>query len=73
MTKKLEELRNLGTAELEERFLEHKTELGRERAMISSGTRAEKPAKIRNLRRNIARILTIMNEKKAKELKKGEK
>lgn len=52
------------TAQLEQKVLELKSELAKERAAIASGTRAEKPAKIRNLRRQIARMLTIINSKK---------
>ena len=62
-SKKLAVLRDNSTEELEAKILELKTELSKEKAIIASGTRAEKPAKIRNIRRQIARILTILNEK----------
>ena len=63
-SKKLGVLRDSSVGELEARIVELKTELAKERALISSGTRAEKPAKIRNARRQVARILTIINEKR---------
>ncbi len=66
MAKKLEALRDSSAQELEAKLVELKTTLSKEKAQVSSGTRAEKPAKIRNARRQIARILTIMGEKKAK-------
>ena len=64
MAKKLEALRDLAVAELEAKLVELKTTLSKEKAQVASGTRAEKPAKIRNARRGIARILTIIHEKK---------
>ena len=62
-SKKLAVLRDNSVEELEAKMLELKTELSKEKAIVASGTRAEKPAKIRELRRQIARILTILNEK----------
>lgn len=41
-----------------------KTELSRENAAVSSGTKPENPGRIKHTRRAIARILTIQNEKK---------
>ena len=57
-------LRDNSAEELGGKLVGLRNELSKERAQISSGTRAEKPSKIRNTRRQIARILTIMNEKK---------
>lgn len=64
MAKKLAALRDNSVQDLEARLLDIKNELSKEKALVSSGTRAEKPAKIRNARRQIARILTIIKEKK---------
>ncbi|MBU0662111.1 MAG: 50S ribosomal protein L29 [Candidatus Diapherotrites archaeon] len=69
MTKKLEELRDLANEELDARLVDLRSDLAKERALVASGTRSEKPAKTRNMRRTIARILTIVNEKKVKEIK----
>lgn len=63
---KTSELRELGIVELEEKLVEMRTNLAKERATIASGTRAEKPATIGNLRKGIARVLTIMAEKQPK-------
>ncbi|MCX8158572.1 MAG: 50S ribosomal protein L29 [Candidatus Diapherotrites archaeon] len=62
--KRVTKLRELSIEELEEKVLEAKKELAKEKASIASGTKAEKPSKIKNLRREIARMLTIINEKK---------
>jgi large subunit ribosomal protein L29 len=69
MTKKHQELLNMGNKELTDKAIELKQELAKERAVIASGTRSEKPGKIRKLRREIARILTALTMKK-KEAKK---
>ncbi|MBS3059352.1 MAG: 50S ribosomal protein L29 [Candidatus Diapherotrites archaeon] len=46
MAKSTAELRGLSVPELEGRLVEIKSDLARERALIASGTRAEKPSKI---------------------------
>ncbi len=58
------ELRGLPAEELEEKVVSLKNELSKEKTQISSGTRAENPGKIKKIRREIARTLTIINEKK---------
>ena len=63
--KKLVSLRDNSVEEMQEKVAGLKTELSKEKALISSGTRAEKPSKIRNTRRQIARILTLMSEKRS--------
>lgn len=62
---KKSELRELGVDALQDRLLELRADLAKEYSQIASGTRAEKPAKIRNMRRTVARILTIINERKS--------
>ena len=64
MAKKLVALRDNSPEELGSKLLDLKGVLSKEKALVASGTRAEKPSRIRNTRREIARILTIMNEKK---------
>ena len=57
--------RESGLEELQEKLVQFKTELAKERASIASGSRSEKPATIKNLRKDIARVLTVMTEKEA--------
>lgn len=64
MTKKNDTLRENSIEELNAKLVELKAGLSKEKAQVASGTRAEKPAKIRDARRQIARILTIIGEKK---------
>lgn len=63
MTKKHSEISKMGEKELNARAIELKQELAKERATVASGTRSEKPAKIRNIRREIARTLTALSMK----------
>jgi large subunit ribosomal protein L29 len=53
--------------EKKEKLEELKTEYSREKAAVASGTRPENPGKIRELRKTIARIITIQNETPKKE------
>jgi len=53
------------------RLGEFRTELLRLRTMINAGGTIENPARIRELRKTIAQILTIENEQK-QELRKAE-
>jgi len=66
---KAKEIRGMSLNEAQEKVLSFRADLAKERAVLASGTRPENPGKIRFLRRNIARVLTIMLEKQ----KKGEK
>ena len=59
---KAAEIRAMGEAEILEKLASLRKELAKERATIASGTRPEKPTKIRKIKRDIARILTILNE-----------
>ncbi|MEM4662579.1 MAG: 50S ribosomal protein L29 [Candidatus Diapherotrites archaeon] len=70
---KASELRALSNEDLANKLASLKRELSKEKAIVASGTRSEKPSKIRNLRRDIARILTIINERKINEEKKNVK
>jgi len=63
--KTIDALRSLAVGELEEKLAEATNQLAKEKAGVAAGNRPEKPAKIRNLRREIARINTLMKEKAA--------
>lgn len=59
------ELRQMNATALEEQLLLHKSELAKFKSLRASGTKSEKPSQIRASRRLIARVLTILAEKKA--------
>ena len=58
-----EEIRGMSTEEMLERLKEFRTELARARTTAAAGGSLENPARIRELKRTIARILTIIKEK----------
>ena len=60
---KSKDLRGMSNEELNEKLEQLKTELSKERGSVSSGTKAENPGKIREIRKTIARIHTIKKEK----------
>ena len=63
---KFKEILAMSENELNDKIIEAKQELVKERAAIASGTRSENPGKIRKLRREIARMLTALRQKKGK-------
>ncbi|MFH1544538.1 MAG: 50S ribosomal protein L29 [archaeon] len=65
----VKDMRGMAAEELSEKIIGIKADLAKEKALISSGTRSENPGKIKKMRKTIARILTIINEK---EKTKGE-
>lgn len=66
---RMRDIRDLSPKERERRLTQLRTELIRLRTMVEAGGAVENPARIRELRRTIARILTVENEER-KEAKK---
>lgn len=60
---KISEIRSMSVPDLLKHMADDKAELAKERAVVAGGTRPEKPGRIRQLRRGIARMLTVINEK----------
>jgi len=60
------EIRKMSKEERRKRLLELRSELIRLRAMAKRGT-LDNPGRIKEIKRTIARILTIENEEKRKE------
>ena len=59
---KMAEIRNMPQAERERRLAEYRAELAKQRAAMVSGAGMENPGAIRAIRKNIARLLTVINE-----------
>jgi large subunit ribosomal protein L29 len=59
----LKEIRGLSDEELQQKLNELKSELIRLRTQVVTGTIKDTMA-IRNIKKNIARILTVLNEKR---------
>lgn len=63
---RVKEIREMSSEERMNKLRELKTELVRLKTMIKAGGSVENPSMIRELRKTIARILTIEKEEKAK-------
>jgi large subunit ribosomal protein L29 len=61
--KKIREIRDLSNEDRSKRLSELKTELVRMRTMVKAGGAVENPSRIRELKKAIARIQTVMVEK----------
>jgi len=59
---RMKEIRRMSREEREKRLNELRAELAKLRTMVKAGGAVEKPARIREIRRTIARILTVNNE-----------
>jgi len=59
---RLKDIRDSSSEERRKRVTELQTELVRLRTMTKAGGAVENPARIRNLRKTIARILTLEHE-----------
>ena len=57
-----EEIRDMSEGEMDDKIFELRSELLRERSKIASGGVADNPGRIKEIRRTIARILTIKKE-----------
>lgn len=62
---RLKEIRGMSPEDRTKKLSELKTELSRLKTMISAGGAVENSARIRELRKTIAQILTVENEHKA--------
>ncbi len=66
---KSEELSNLSESDLVKRSNDLRSELSRLRSKAARGTLKKELGEIKTVRRNIARILTVINAKKAERLR----
>ncbi|MCX8175082.1 MAG: 50S ribosomal protein L29 [Candidatus Micrarchaeota archaeon] len=57
-------LREMTDAELQTKLLDYQKELNAERGILAGGGRTSNPGKIGELKRAIARIMTILHERK---------
>jgi len=63
MPLKPSEIRDMSIDEIDEKLKQLRVELAKERGMLTMGTSLENPMVIRDLRRDIARLITIKKEK----------
>ena len=70
------EANDLTVEDARQKIFEFKNELAKERAVVASGTKASNPGKIKNLRKNIARLFTkisLAEKAKPETAKKAQK
>ncbi|MBS3147868.1 50S ribosomal protein L29 [Candidatus Woesearchaeota archaeon] len=63
---KAKELRTLSPQDLQQKMQEMYKELMKDNAQVATGTIPKSPGKIRNQKRTIARIKTLLAQKEAK-------
>lgn len=61
---KKSKLREMSDSELGSKLFEYQKELNTERGMLATGGRTSNPGKIRELRKTVARVMTVMHEMK---------
>jgi large subunit ribosomal protein L29 len=66
----MENIRAMSSEERREKIIELQTELTRLRTMVKAGGSLDNPSRIRELRKTIARILTVENEEGQEKEKK---
>ena len=63
---RLSEMRQMEVEVLKNKLAELRNELRIDRGSVSSGGKASNPGRIKEVRRSIARVLTVLNEKRVK-------
>ncbi|MFA6489341.1 MAG: 50S ribosomal protein L29 [Candidatus Micrarchaeia archaeon] len=61
---KKSKLREMSDAELQTKLFDFQKELNSERGLLAAGGRASNTGKVSELRKSVARILTILHERK---------
>jgi large subunit ribosomal protein L29 len=69
MKVKSKDLRKLSEKELNSKLLELRKDLVKINAQVASGTVPENPGNVRNVKKTIARILSVKTEKKKEDSK----
>lgn len=59
---KTDEIRNMNESELKEKMSDLKKEIVEERGQIETGGFADNPGRIKEMKKTIARIKTVLNE-----------
>ena len=67
---RLKDIREMSSEDRKKRVMELRTELLRLKTMVKAGGAVDNPARIRELRKAVARILTVENEEGRKEEEK---
>jgi large subunit ribosomal protein L29 len=61
---RIDEIRNMNAEEIAEELHKLESELVRERGVVTAGGAPEKPGRIKDIRKTVARINTVQRERK---------
>jgi large subunit ribosomal protein L29 len=61
---RIDEIRNMNAEEIAEELRKLESELVRERGVVTAGGAPEKPGRIKDIRKTVARINTVQRERK---------
>ena len=67
---RVKDIRSMSSEDRRKKLTELRTELARLKTMIKAGGSIENPSRVRELRKAVARILTVENEERRVEEKK---
>mgnify|MGYP001053257941 FL=1 len=67
---RVKDIRSMSSEDRRKKLTELRTELARLKTMIKAGGSIENPSRVRELRKAVARILTVENEEQRMEEKK---
>ena len=67
---KMKQIREMKADGLDKKLYEMKLEILKEQGNVKMGRPIKNPGKIRALKRTVARLMTVKNESKSKEVKK---
>lgn len=70
---KIKELRGMDEENLKSKLIELRNELVKINAQVAIGTTPKNPGQVKNIKKTIARIMTIINEKKIEGDKESKK
>ena len=69
---KAKEIRSMDKNTLNEKIIELKKELVKVNAQVATGTALKNPGQVKKIKKTLAKILTISNQKDLKKIKKPE-
>jgi len=70
---KIDEIRKMKPKDMEDRLADLRLELGKEYGTVKMGRATKNPGRIRQIKKDIARILTVRKELKLSKSKEGKK
>tara|TARA_Y100000310_G_C20556192_1_gene750624 strand:- start:718 stop:1077 length:360 start_codon:yes stop_codon:yes gene_type:complete len=60
---KMQKIRELDQGSMKEKLVTMRSDLAKEKALVASGTKSEKAGNVRNTKKTLARMLTVLRER----------